>query len=550
MKRRFLTVLCSLSLSLTPLAFGQNAGTDDPVLSAMKAELARSKSQLKIEGMPAPYYIDYRITDIDGYDAEAAFGSVRSEVRTRIRFVRVVVRVGDYKQDSFYAQGTGSIELLTLDNDEQAIRHQLWLATDKAYKDATEALTAKQTMLKQFTVEQDVDDFAHAEPVVSIGPLAKLQYDRTPLVHMLKEASGLYRNYPDLQLCDTTLRFQAINRYFLTSEGTAVRSGQSVYQMLVNGSAQAADGMRLDRNNGYTVADARELPSEKEFVAYAGKLFDSLKQLREAPLMEEEYRGPVLFGPDAAADIFADFIGENVLGMKPQLGQPARTRGQFATSYKNRVLPEFLSVTDDPTVQMLAGKLLMGYYTVDDEGVKAAKVGVIENGKLENYLTSREPIRDFPTSNGHGRARLPINPPGPSLGNLIVSSSEPVSAAQLKQKLIELCKQHDLPYGYYAQTLGQGRSPRMLTRIWVKDGHEELVRGAQFGDLDTRSLRSDLIAAGDDVYVQNRPTNIPHSIVSPSVLFDELELKRANRNNEKLPEYPAPTPQKTTALAR
>lgn len=547
MKRARLWAACSvlLLMMISPLAFAQN---DDPVLAAMKAELDRSKAQLKFEGMPAPYYIDYRITDMDEYNAEASFGALRTEVQTRFRFVRVVVRVGDYKQDSFYAQGTGVLELLPLENDEMAIRHQLWRATDNAYKAAAQALTAKQTMLKQYSIEQNVDDFAKTEPVTSVGPLAKLQFDRSATVQMLKEASGLYRGYPDLQSCDTMARFQSVNRYFMSSEGTVVRSGYSTYQVLVNGSEQAADGMRLDRNNGYTVADAKELPSEKEFVAYAGKLFESLKQLREAPVVEEEYRGPVLFGSDAAADVFADLVGENVLGLKPQLGQPARTRGEFATSYKNRVLPEFLSVVDDPTTPSLNGKSLMGYYSVDDEGVKATKVAVIEKGKLENYLTSREPIRDFPTSNGHGRAMVPANPPGPSLGNLIVRSSEPLPFAQLKQKLVEMAKQRDLPYAYYVETLGPGQTPRLLTRIWVKDGHEELVRGALFGDLDTRALRSDIVAAGDDLWVQNRPTNIPHAIVSPSVLFDELEVKRANRNNEKLPEYPAPTIQKSAGM--
>jgi predicted Zn-dependent protease len=165
---------------------------------------------------------------------------------------------------------------------------------------------------------------------------------------------------------------------------------------------------------------------------------------------------------------------------------------------------------------------------------------VIENGKLVNYVLGRQPIRDFPKSNGHGRARIPWNNPGPSLGNLIVRSSEPLSRDDLRKKLIELCQQRDLPFGYYVETLGPQRTPRLLYKVWVKDGHEELVRGATFGDLDTRSLRNDIVAAGDDVYVSNQTLSIPHSIVNPSILFDELEVKRANRNKEKLPEYPAP----------
>lgn len=182
----------------------------------------------------------------------------------------------------------------------------------------------------------------------------------------------------------------------------------------------------------------------------------------------------------------------------------------------------------------------MGHYEIDDEGVRAQRVSLIENGTLVNYLIGRQPIRDFPASNGHARAQVPAGNPAPHNSNLIVTTSDPTSKEDLKKKLIELCQQRDLPYCYYVETFGGKLSPRLIYRVWTKDGHEELVRGAAFGDLDVRALRSDLIAAGNDVYVDNRPRNIPHSIAAPSILFDELEVKRANQNKEKLPDYPAP----------
>jgi hypothetical protein len=172
--------------------------------------------------------------------------------------------------------------------------------------------------------------------------------------------------------------------------------------------------------------------------------------------------------------------------------------------------------------------------------VKAQRVSLIENGKLISYLVGREPIRDFPASNGHGRAKIPANPPGPSLGNLIVTASEGLPLAELKKKLIELCRQRDLPYGYYAETLGPQRTPRLLYKIWVKDAHEELVRGGSFGDLDARAMRNDLVAAGNDFNVENHALDVPHSIVNPAFLFDELEVKRVTANKDKLPDYPAP----------
>jgi predicted Zn-dependent protease len=449
--------------------------------------------------------------------------------------------VGDYKQDSFFGQGQGSMDFMPLDNDIVALRHQIWLATDNAYKAATEALTAKQAQLKQYTVDQPVDDFARAEPVVSISPPAKLGFDPQPWNKMLQDASALYKADSQIEAFDSGLNFAAVTRYFVTSEGTVVRSGQTAYDLRIAGTTQAADGMRLDRSHEYSVTDIKQLPSEETLLADTTKLLATLKQLRDAPIADEEYRGPVLFSADAASTVFSDLVGENILGVKPDLGQPARTKGSFATSYKSRVLPDFLSVVDDPTLASMNGQSLMGNYDIDDEGVKAMPVSVIENGKLMNYLMGREPIRDFPASNGHGRARLPQNYPAPSLGNMIVRASESSTPAELKKKLIELCQQRELPYGYYVETLGPQRVPRLIYKVWAKDGHEELVRGAMFGDLDTRTLRNDLIAAGNDVNVENHPLNIPHSIVNPSILFDELEVKRANANKDKLPEYPAPT---------
>ena len=542
-KRLMLTVLSVALLVPMPyarLAATQSSAESDPVLDAMRTELDRSKSALKLEGMAAPYYIDYHVTDMDTYAAEAAFGALRSNVRVRFRFVRVVVRVGDYKQDSFFGQGQGMMEFMPLDNDMVTLRHQIWLATDNAYKAATQALSAKQAQLKQFTVEQPVDDFSRAEPVVSIGPLASLVVDSQPWLKMIQDSSAVYRSDPEVESFESGVNFTAVNRYFVNSEGSVVRSGQAIYELRMAGSAQAADGMRLDRSHAYTVTDIKELPSADTMLADSRKLLATLKELRDAPLADEEYRGPVLFSADAASSIFSDLVGENILGLRPDLGQPARTKGAFASSYKSRVLPDFISVVDDPTLASVNGRSLMGKYEVDDEGVKAMPVSVIENGKLMNYVIGRAPIRDFPTSNGHGRARVPQNAPGPSLGNLVVHPSEASTPEQLKKKLIEICQQRDLPYGYYVETMGPQHTPRLLYKVRVKDGHEELVRGAVFGDLDTRSLRNDLIAAGNDVNVENLPLAIPHSIVNPSVLFDELEVKRANANKDKLPEYPAP----------
>lgn len=539
--RQFLFSLIAVSF-LVPSVVAQKKGDakDDVILAAMHAELERSKAQLKMEQVAAPYYIEYRVFDVDQYVADASFGALRGDLRTRFRFLRVVVRVGDYKQDSYIGRGEGTLDFMPVDDDMLAFRHQLWTATDRAYKAAAEALTAKQAQLKQLTVDQPVDDFARATPVQSIGPTVSLEFEPEPWKKMLQDASAVYKEDSALESFDSNLKFYAVNRYFVNSEGTVVRSGERLYEVGTAASSQAADGMSLYRSNAHTVTSLNQLPSAAEFVATAQGLAKSLKELREAPVAEEEYRGPVLFSADAATTVFSDLVGENILGRKPELGKNARTTGAFIASYKSRVLPDFLSVISDPTLSTYAGEALLGHYEIDDEGVPAQKVSVIEKGTLVNYLVGREPIRDFPTSNGHARAQIPVGNPGPQNSNLIVTTSQPVSTDDLKKKLLDLCRQRDLPYCYYVETFGPNFTPRLMYKVWTKDGHQELVRGAAFGDLDTRSLRTGVIAAGDQAYVDSSMVNLPHSVAAPAILFDELEVKRANVNKDKLPEYPAP----------
>ncbi len=552
MTRIFAAVLFTLNVAPARAAEDANSSPDaamaaaraaakgDGLLEALLVELDRSKAQLKMDQVQSPYYIEYRVNEVDDFGAEAAFGAVRENQRVHVRVLRVVVRIGDYQQDSYFGRGQGETSILPLDNDPIALRHQIWLATDSAYKAAGQALAEKQAALKQFSADPNpVDDFAKAPPVIAVEPTVTLKMDETAWKKALEDITSLYRQYPDVQSVTASARFSAINEYLVNSEGTVTRNGKTTYFVQLNSSAQAADGMRLGRSPAYMVARPEELPSHDALMADAKTMLGTVVALRQAPIVEEEYRGPVLFAADAADDIVASLIGQNVLGRKPQLGKPNRTTGPFATSYKSRVLPNFLTLVDDPTMKDFQGKSVVGNYAVDSEGVKSQAVNIIENGMLTNYLVGRQPIRDFLASNGHGRA-APGSFPAPSLGVLLLKSSEAQSPDALKQKVIQMVKDQDKPYGYRVDTLGPGNSPRLLYRVYAKDGHEELVRGAVFNELDIRAIRNDLIAVGNDPLVSNRTGGAPMTIISPSLLFGELEVKRADTSKDKLPDYPPP----------
>jgi len=515
------------------------AAKGDPLLDALLVELERSRTQLKMAQLQAPYYIEYRVSDVQDFVTEAAFGATREDQKVHVRVLRVVVRLGDYKQDSYFAQGVGGNALLPLDNDPIALRHQIWLATDEAYKAAGSALTQKQSILKQFSAdEHPVDDFSKAAPVQLVEPTISLRGDGDEWKKTLESVTDLYKQYPDIQSVSASARFTVVNEYLLNTEGTVTRNGKSVYTVQVNAATQAPDGMRLGRTPAWTVAKLSELPTKEKLLHDTRQALDTLQALRKAPIVEEEYRGPVLFSPDAADDVVASLIGNNVLGRKPQLGAPNRTTGIFATSFKSRILPSFIDVVDNPTLKEFDGKSLTGSYDVDSEGVKAQPVDLIEKGVLTNYLLGRQPIRDFTESNGHGRA-APAGPPSPGLGVLLMKSAEAQSPEALKKRMTDLITAQGKPYAYRVETMA-GTAPRLLYSVYAKDGHEELVRGAVFSELDVRALRSDLSAVGNDPLVSNRVGGISSTVIAPSLLFYELQVKRADMSKDKLPEYPAP----------
>ena len=551
----FLALCAPLALGPTleaQQALGANASPNtasasDPILSAMLAELNRSKSELKLENVPPPYYVEYHLADVQEFNADAAFGALRVSLASHARSIRVIVRVGDYKQDS-YTDGQGVVDLAPIDDNPTSLRYALWASTDQAYKIAAQALATKQANQTQFSSSQEFEDFAHADPLQSVGPLVHLQFDQQQWNDALTKATALFKTAPEFESVSASARFYAVNKYFVNTEGTVTRSGYESDTLSLFSSAQAPDGMYLRRAPDFVASKVSDLPGPDQLVDAAANALKTLKDLRNAPLVEENYVGPVLLSPDAAADLFRSMIGSNVEAVRPRQGDTARTTGPFAASYRGRVLPQFLSVWDDPTVSAFQGKPLVGGYAVDDEGVRAEKVPVIENGTLVNYLLGREPIRDFPRSNGHGRA-APGQAARPTVGNLIIQSSQSSPAPDLKKKLIAMARDANKPYGYFVQTLinspaasgrGSALEPLLLYRVYVADGHEELVRGAAFNQLDTRSLRNDIVAAGDDAAVSNYGGLLPVSVVAPSVLFDELELRQANQKNPKLPAYDAP----------
>jgi TldD protein len=535
-------------ISLPASGYAQQTRADaekDPVLKAMLGELDRSMSQLQLKGFAKPFFIQYRIEDVEEFTTKAEFGSSEGAQHERERVARVTVRVGDYKTDSSGGRGDGSLELAALEDDPIALRSALWAATDIAYKAALAAYAQKQAALKQVQTPPQADDFSHEKALVSLAEPVRLKVDQDGWTARVARASGIYRNDPTSRAGDGNIQYsnaqfqgRATTTWLVTSEGTIVRKSAEEYQEVYAAGTQAPDGMRLDRSYSSSCSSLKDLDAEDVFNKHSEDLIASLAELRKAPLVDEEYHGPVLLSADAGADTMRDLLGRGIVATRPQMGTTARTNGQFASSLHAQIMPDFFDVVDDPGLKSYEGKGLIGAYDVDDEGVAAQAVKVVSAGRLENYLIGREPVRDFPSSNGHGRAGI-TGGARPAIGVLKVSATNGISEDELIAKLQGIAKERGLSSVYFVQTLGGALNPRLLYRISA-DGKRELVRGAVLDDIDARALRSSVAAAGKNLFVANYFGDVPQTLLAPALLFEDATVRRANQKNEKLPFYPPP----------
>jgi TldD protein len=535
-------VLCA------PLFAAQQTRADagkDPVLKAMLAEMDRSMSQLQLKDFAKPFFIQYRIEDVDDFVTRAEFGATEGSERGHERVARVTVRVGDYTTDSSGGRADGSLELAGLDDDPIALRSALWMATDQAYKAALASYAQKQAELKQVQTPPQADDFSHEKPVISLAAIAQLVVDEGAWDGRVARVSGLYRTDASLRPLEQQVQYssasfhaRATTTWLVTSEGTIVRKSATEYEEAFAAGTQADDGMRLDRSYASSGTVPGDMEAEGSFNKHAVGEIASLGELRKAPLVEEEYHGPLLVSADANADVMRELLAGSVTATRPALGTEARTNGSFASSYQTRVMPEEMSVVDSPSLTNFNGKGLLGAYTVDDEGVPAQDVKLVEAGRLTNFLIGREPVKDFPQSNGHGRAGI-TGAPRPAIGVLMVSAQNGLSADDLNRKLLAMAKERGLKSVYYVSTMGSEMTPRLLYRV-NPDGSRELVRGAVLEDIDQRALRSSVEAAGKDLWVSNYFGDVPQTVLAPALLLDDATVKRANEKNEKLPFYPPP----------
>ena len=552
----------------------------NPLLQAMHDEVNRSV-KLNLPNLETPYFVEYVLDESDSFSVSASLGALLSRTREQFRVPEVHVRVGDYKFDNTNFGGGGgggggsryNLEGFPLDNDYPVLRRYLWLETDSGYKSALEAISRKRAAMRNLNQADQLNDFAHAEPVHLIEPFQKLSLDEKTWAGRTRSLSAIFARYPDVKTSEVEVHADGGGYYVVNSEGTEVQVPEDVAFLRARATAQSSDGMTLHDVVTFHALDVGHLPSEEQMTREISRMADNLTALARAP-KGEEYNGPVLFEADAGPQIFAEVLAKNLALSRtiPGARGGAAPSSEFDGRMGSRILPDTFEVVDDPTQKEWHGKALFGSYDADREGVIPKPLHLVEKGMLKGYLLTRQPVRGFEGSNG--RARLPGRQANVAdISNLFVSATETIPAADMKKKLIDLIQARNKPYGIIVRKMDfpstaeldelrdlvQGEPgathplslPLLVYKVFP-DGREELVRGLRFRGFQARSLK-DILAVGDaatafDFIDSTAPFALvgyatfttEASVVAPSIIIDDLDLHPLEAELPKLPVAPAP----------
>jgi predicted Zn-dependent protease len=554
-------VLAAQLVSLPGLAAGEKdkpaaKAAPDAMLQTMQAELNRAKADLA-KSDPAPYFLSYTVYDQDQIFIAGAYGALLSDTAVKRRNTDVTMRVGTPDLDNTHGQSRGSgmtSGTLPLQDDPDATARVLWELTDREYKRAAPAyLNVKTNTAVKAEEEDKSPDFSKADPKIHVGEkLTPPPFDKKAWEDEVRRVSGAFRKYGDVYFATVILQVGSSNARMVSSEGAAIETPSSSARLVMEAQTRADDGMDLLRVETFQAPAVSGLPSEAVLMEKAAKMAADLKELRKAPVAEP-YDGPALLSGRAAAVFFHEVLGHRMEGHRQRDEEEGQT---FTKKVGQEVLPKFLSVVDDPTVGEINGTKLAGSYEFDNEGTPSERVVVIQDGVLKNFLTSRMPIKGFDKSNGHGRNQPGLMPTGRQ-GNLIVTSSQKVPEAQLRQMLIDQAKKQGKPYGLYFDDIQGGftlttRSlpqafqvlPVIVYKVYADGRPDELVRGVDIVGTPLAALTR-IITTGDTQHVFNgvcgaESGSVPVSAVAPAMLFSEMEVQKRAHGRERPPILPAP----------
>ena len=557
--RGFLAGAAILGAACVSMAGDPPAPAVPAVLTALQEELTRSMASLS-KTDPGVYFISYMVADREYCEVSGSNGALLSSSENRGRWLEVQTRVGTYQLDDTHKLGdrtpswTSPGSTVTVDDDIPVLRREIWRETDRQYRAASEALikvkTSQQVQVQ--TAEGAAPDFSHEAPHTSIGPRVEIHVDRKPWEERVRKYTAEFSKSPAVLNSIATFTALAMNQYQVNSEGTKLAFGQIHYRLELYVQSKAPDGMDINRYANFDWLDPKDAPDEKTVLARIHTMIDETQALDKAPLVDP-YAGPALLTGRAAAVFFHEVFGHRAEGFRQKDINEGQT---FTSKIGEKILPDFISIKDDPTEAQFSGQMLLGHYSFDDEGVQSRNVSLVDHGVLKTFLMSRSPLVNVPNSNGHGRRQLGFVPEARQ-GNLIVSSTRTLTNDQLRQKLIELIKAQGKPFGLLIDDIaggftftGRGQPqifqvlPLVVYKVYPDGRPDELVRGVDIVGTPLLALTK-IVATGDTPDVFNgycgaESGSVPVSAVAPAILTSEMEVQKKETSTDKPPILPPP----------
>jgi predicted Zn-dependent protease len=563
----FMPCLCAaIATSVLLVPASAPAEEKTPVLlDAMTTELQRAFTSLgkQVPGNPdsekqlPPYFLSYSVSDATGVSIRAQFGALVDSSQNHVRIADVQVRLGSPSLDNTHGdhRGTAVNSLqLPLTDDREALGRSLWLATNTGYGTALDNYLRVKTEAEVRAKEEDTSpDFSKEAPQSFIGKTAPpVAVDRAAWERRVRALSLVFREFPDVYQNVVMMTVQNETDYFASSEGSRVVTPHQSARLVAMAVTRADDGMDLFREQTFEAETADGLPSQSALEAAMRDLGKSLEALRKAPVTEP-FDGPAILSGRASAVFFHEVLGHRLEGQRQRGDDEGQT---FTKDVGKPVLPTFLSVADDPTLTQFGGTRLSGSYAYDDEGEKAQRVDLIDDGVLKTFLMSRLPIASFSSSNGHGRAEAGHVPTGRQ-GNLIVTSTKSVPETELRKELIDEAKKQGKPFGLYFEDISSGFAvtqrnspqafqviPLVVWRVYVDGRPDELVRGVSIVGTPLAAMKR-ILATGDKSEVFNgecgaESGTVPVSAVAPAMLVSEMETQRQPQGTARPPILPIP----------
>ena len=550
MRITFVPLLICLPLS---------AASAPSLLDILKDELQRNFTVLKQKADPAPYYMAYTVTDLESQIVGCSLGAITEQNKGRVRYLDITIRVGSPKLDNYHGAAAQQVRFtpgaaIALDDVPDAIRRKIWLETDKTYRLASRRyVEIKSNAQSQVKSADDSADFSSEEPSVHEDAPPPLKYANEEWITRLKKWSAdLAHNFGVLN-SNVDLALLRETKYLVNTEGTRLETGRTYANIIMEARGKAQDGMDLQTEETIQGSELARFPKPETIDATVARVGSDLTKLLQAPVAEP-YIGPAILSGGSAGVFFHEIFGHRVEGHR----QKDESEGQtFTKAVGTPVLPDFLSVTFDPTRKTIGSVDLNGYYSYDDEGVKAAPVVVVQNGILKTFLLSRSPIEGFPHSNGHGRRQVGMEVVSRQ-SNLIVESTKMVSDQKLREMLIAEIKRQNRPYGLYFEQVTGGYTttrrsslqaftviPLIVYRVYPDGRPDELLRGVDIVGTPLSSFAK-ILATSDKLEVFNgqcgaESGSVPVSASSPALLVSEIEVQKKEHSLDRPPLLSRPT---------